>query len=336
MLRLGLVGYIILSFAFLGVWFWVLRSELARLRSDRDSMRSLFEASEKNRRLLESNVNALNRELSFTAKVYGMARDICMSLDETKLFENFKKDLKDLVVFRECRLVSALDVAKEQVSADKVIFPLKAQDADLGVLVAEGVESAKIPFLSMLASQFALSLRRARLYHFIQEMAITDSLTGLYTRRYAYERLKEEYVRSKSQGLALSFLMIDVDDFKRCNDNFGHLAGDAVLCEVAERIKGGIREVDMAARFGGEEFMVFAPAASRESAVLIAERIRSNIAASPIRAYDETLMITVSIGLATYPGDASSTEDLAGRADLALYQAKKAGKNKVCSFESLS
>src|SRR5512135_4247 len=130
----------------------------------------------------------------------------------------------------------------------------------------------------VMTQPFELGLSRARLYRMVQELAMTDSLTGVVTRRYAIERLKEECQRSLAHGFPLSFLMIDVDDFKLCNDTYGHLVGDIILSEIAHRIKEAVREVDLLARFGGEEFMVLAPNTSKEGATAIAERIRQQVA----------------------------------------------------------
>ena len=205
----------------------------------------------------------------------------------------------------------------------------------MGYLVIRGISLSEQPYLGILAAQFALGLKRARLYKMIQELAITDSVTGLFTRRYAMERLNEEFLRTQAHHLPLSILMIDADNFKECNDKFGHLVGDMVLNEIGRRIREIVREVDMVARFGGEEFLVFAPNTSKESAYLFAERIRRSIEGSFIRAYDEKVHLTVSVGLATYPQDTVHCQDLIEKSDQALYQAKKSGKNKVCIFGSL-
>ena len=290
-------------------------------------LEGIFERKEK----IEKEITSLNLILTKTVKMYEAARDICMSLDEEKLFSKFKEDLKKLIDYKDCLFLpeEGFDPNPYRGAA---IFPLTVKETHFGFLVIKGVASEDDPYLSILISPFALGLKRAKLYKMIQELAITDSLTGLYTRRYAMERLKEEFYRSQAHSLNLSFLMIDADDFKDCNDKFGHLVGDIVLSEIGSRIKENIREVDMLARFGGEEFMVFAPGTSKESALLIAERIRKGIEGVPIRAYDEKVPMAVSIGLASFPEDAKSPEDLAGKADWALYQAKKLGKNRVCGF----
>lgn len=276
---------------------------------------------------IENDISCAKAVLSKTARMYEAARDICTSVDEEKLILKFKEDLKKLIDYRECSIVS--DRPDRSNDQDTAVFSLKAEEISIGFLVVEGVSVQEHPFLNILVSQLALGLRRARLYRIIQEKAITDSLTGLYTKRYAFERFDEEFSRVRQQQLQLAFLMIDIDSFKDCNDKFGHLVGDTVLCEVARRIKENIREVDMLARFGGEEFAVFIPNAAYGSVLSIAERIRSSIESLPIYAYDEVVKVTVSIGLSIYSNDIKQPSDLIDRADLALYQAKRTGKNKI-------
>ena len=283
------------------------------------------------RNSLEKEIEEANSELTKTIKIYETARDICSFLDEEKLFSRFKEDLGKFVEHIECLLLpeEGFDAAR---FADSAVFPVFVKERSLGYLVITGAAVKASPYVGVLVANFALGLKRARLYKMVQDLATTDSLTGLYTRRYALERYKEEFLRTQAHGFNLSFIMIDVDDFKECNDKFGHLVGDFVLTEVARRIRENIREVDMLARFGGEEFMVFAPSTTKESAAIIAERIRRGVDAELIRAYDEKVKITVSVGLACYPEDAKSQEDLIGKADWALYRAKKLGKNKVSIF----
>jgi len=171
------------------------------------------------------------------------------------------------------------------------------------------------------------------LYETVEALAITDGLTGLYTRRYFFERFEEELQRSKRHGFKFSFLMIDIDDFKVCNDTYGHLVGDAVLKEVSHIAKGSAREIDLTARYGGEEFSMILPETDRAGAMLVAERIRKRIAENTFKAYDEKLKVTVSIGLAVYPDDSQEMSDLVERADRALYAAKSSGKNIVCEYK---
>lgn len=171
------------------------------------------------------------------------------------------------------------------------------------------------------------------LYEMVEKMAITDSLTGLYVRRYFYERLSEELMRSKRHGFNLALLMIDIDDFKRCNDTYGHLVGDAVLKEMARIISENVREIDIVARYGGEEMSIVLPETAAEKAFVAAERLRKRIDENVFKAYDEKLNLTVSIGVAIYPQDGADIDSIIEKSDQALYAAKKSGKNLVRAYK---
>jgi diguanylate cyclase (GGDEF)-like protein len=185
---------------------------------------------------------------------------------------------------------------------------------------------------SVLVNQLTLQIKKIRLYEKIQELAITDGLTALFVRRYFLERLKEEINRSKRHRLTLSLLMLDLDFFKNCNDEYGHLVGDAVLRETAQIIKSNVREIDLVGRLGGEEFCVGLLETAKENAILVAERIRKAVAEHRFQVYDETIRISLSIGLAVYPEDANSANLLIDTADEVLYQAKKYGRNQVRAY----
>jgi two-component system cell cycle response regulator len=155
------------------------------------------------------------------------------------------------------------------------------------------------------------------------EMAVTDPLTGLRNRRYVRRHLEGVL---RNAGAAV--LLIDVDRFKSVNDTYGHAAGDVVLREVAERVRGHLRAADVVARYGGEEFLVVMSAAPAEDAMLVAERLRSAIAAVPVEAEGHRLTVTASIGVATGEAGAAS-DDVVSAADAALYRAKNSGRDRV-------
>jgi diguanylate cyclase (GGDEF)-like protein len=212
-------------------------------------------------------------------------------------------------------------------------IPLLSENKFVGILTIDNLSKVDFDRFLIVAMQFALEMRKVLLYETVEELAITDSLTGLYTRRYFFERMGEELQRSKRHGFKFSFLMIDIDDFKKCNDTYGHLVGDAVLKETAHIAKSSTREIDHIARYGGEEFSAILPETDRAGAILVAERIRKRIEGNIFKAYDEKLKITVSIGLAVYPDDSEELADLVERADKALYAAKNSGKNIVCGYK---
>jgi two-component system, cell cycle response regulator len=165
----------------------------------------------------------------------------------------------------------------------------------------------------------------------LRELSVRDQLTGLYNHREFFRLLGEELERSRRYGHPLALLMLDLDYFKRVNDTYGHLAGDQVLRQLPELIRGQLRVSDLPCRYGGEEFGLILPETGREAALEVAERIRAVVARDPIElAEGGQLRISVSIGVATYPQLAADEERLVAAADLALYQAKRSGRNRVC------
>ncbi len=175
-------------------------------------------------------------------------------------------------------------------------------------------------------------LEKIHLYEQMETLSIHDSLTGVYNRRYFNMRLEEEAERAKKFSLKFSLLMIDIDHFKKVNDTYGHLVGDAVLREVAQKLQSCLREIDFVARYGGEEFVVILQETDKDGALFVAERIRSAIGAKKIRAFDEQLLITVSIGMVVFPRHTTYPELLIEVADKALYKAKKSGRNRTECF----
>jgi len=188
--------------------------------------------------------------------------------------------------------------------------------------------------LESLGMQIAAALQNAHLY----ELAMVDGLTGLFMRRYFDARIDEEIERSKRFGTPFSVVMIDVDDFKKLNDTYGHLIGDRVLRAIANTVKQQMRGVDTAARYGGEELAIILPRTEMLNAYNVGERIRSAIVELRITTDDDTpkvLNVTASFGISSYPESrVSSGEDLVRKADQALYRAKKMGKNRVELFWS--
>jgi len=188
--------------------------------------------------------------------------------------------------------------------------------------------------LESLGLQIAAALQNAHLY----ELAMVDGLTGLFMRRYFDARIEEEIERSKRYGAPFSVVMMDVDDFKKLNDEYGHLMGDRVLRSIANVVKAQMRGVDTAARYGGEEIALILPRTDMVSAYNVGERIRAAIAEQRVTTDGDppaVLSVTASFGIASYPETrAKSGEDLVRRADRALYRAKKMGKNRVELFWS--
>jgi diguanylate cyclase (GGDEF)-like protein len=196
-----------------------------------------------------------------------------------------------------------------------------------------------LSLLRSFASYASIALERSTYYSLagqLKELSITDSLTGLFNRRYFEERFIEELHRSDRHGLSFSLAMIDIDDFKLFNDTEGHLAGDEVLKYIANSAKECLRVIDVIARFGGEEFAVIMPQTEKDEAFLVAERIRNTVKEQfPFaRTAFPRNSITVSIGISTFPHDGKERKELIRHADKALYRAKMEGKNRTVPWET--
>jgi diguanylate cyclase (GGDEF)-like protein len=164
------------------------------------------------------------------------------------------------------------------------------------------------------------------IYERTERSAVTDGLTGLYNHSFFLQALRQEVLRSKRHGLRAALLLLDLDNFKRVNDERGHVEGDRVLMRAAAVVREGVREIDVAARYGGEEFAVLLPDTSRLGAFVVAERIRRRIEDRFARGRS---VVTVSGGIAVFPDDAGTPADLIVQADAGLYGAKAAGKNRI-------
>ena len=181
-------------------------------------------------------------------------------------------------------------------------------------------------------------LRRRRYSDFLKEsvqntmeMAVKDPLTGLYNRRYMETHMTSHVKLAAEKKLPLSVLIIDIDHFKAVNDTYGHAGGDEILKEFAKRIEDNVRRIDLPCRMGGEEFVVIMPETDRDLALSVAERIREVVAMKPFHITDQGLDadITTSIGVGCYFDGQDTPETILKRADLALYEAKEGGRNKV-------
>jgi diguanylate cyclase (GGDEF)-like protein len=179
--------------------------------------------------------------------------------------------------------------------------------------------------LGTLAGQAAIALNRALLW----EMAVKDSLTGLFVRRFTLARLHEELRRARRYVTSFSVALIDVDHFKRVNDDYGHPAGDRVLKMIGQTIREGVRDIDVVGRFGGEEFLIVMPETDKKGGFTAIERLRGAIANVEL---GELPSVTVSGGIATFPEDADGVDGLISKADTALLEAKRAGRDRAFVF----
>ena len=162
-------------------------------------------------------------------------------------------------------------------------------------------------------------------------LAVTDCLTGLYNRRYMVSHLDTLMERARESGRPVALLVMDIDHFKDVNDSYGHAVGDEVLKEFAERIKRNVRSIDLAVRYGGEEFVAVLPETDLEAARMVAERLRRNVSEKPFEVSTDEgrITVTVSIGGTVYHGTGIDADGLLRHADEALYAAKNRGRNRV-------
>jgi diguanylate cyclase (GGDEF)-like protein len=221
------------------------------------------------------------------------------------------------------------------------IVPLLCQDRVVGVLNladmmnGETFDSGKIALIELFSQLVGASIGNIKLFEKVQRQATTDGLTGLVNHKTFYEVLEKELWRSRRYGGKIILLMIDVDNLKKINDIHGHRAGDKAIREIGRRIKECIRQIDTAARYGGDEFAVILINTSLVGAQIVAQRMVEVVATSSITWKKENIRLSISVGLAEYNGGATP-EDITSRSDQALYLAKQAGKNTVKVFQSSS
>jgi diguanylate cyclase (GGDEF)-like protein len=283
------------------------------------------------RELKHDNAN-LKNTLEQVIALYDITKQICKSLDADKAFGYFKEEISRHIEVGDCRfLKSDADLSPYK---DYIILPLEIDKSRIGYLAASEIQGQDKDRFNILAQQFLLGIKRALLYQRVQELAITDGLTQISSRRHYLERFNEEIERSKKFKYSFCCLMIDIDHFKRYNDRYGHLVGDAILKEVSRTIEENIRQIDLSGRYGGEEFSIVLTETGKEQAEFVAGRIRQAIENKYIKVYDEKLKVTISIGISVFPEDGKSIETLIDKADSALYQAKQTGRNRVCIYQS--
>ena len=218
------------------------------------------------------------------------------------------------------------------------IVPLICQDRVVGVLNladkmdGDHLDSGDIALIELFSQLIGASIGNIKLFEKMQRQATTDGLTGLVNHKTFYELLERELWRSRRYDGQISLIMVDVDNLKEVNDAFGHRAGDKVIKEISKRIKKCIRQIDIAARYGGDEFAVILLNTSLIDASVVAKRMIDMVAKTPAIWDKEKITLSISIGLGQYDAEASP-EDITSRSDQALYTAKQAGKNTVRIFE---
>ena len=235
--------------------------------------------------------------------------------------QDFRFDIKETSRLRYARSVIMAPLLQQGV----VIGSLRMQsDAH------EAFSNDDLRLLDTISVLATSAISNAMLFTQTEELAIRDSLTGVYVRRYFFARLKEEHRRALITKRSLSILMCDLDHFKEKNDQYGHTVGDLLLVHFTDILKE-VCESGVIGRYGGEEFVVALPNVSKENAAVIAEEVRARLEDRPYSLRREEIRMTVSIGLSTMPEDALDRDVLMQLADQALYEAKKGGRNRVCS-----
>jgi len=214
----------------------------------------------------------------------------------------------------------------------EMAVPLISKDECIGVIYvgqqkANAFSHDDLNLLSTLANQTSIAVTNAKLYEKTHNMATTDGLTGLYTHRYFQEKLEEEVQKAQRYQTHMAMLMVDTDHFKQYNDTYGHPDGDMLLKEICKLLKSYVRDTDIVCRYGGDEFTLILVEADKKTAINTAERIRQAI---QLRLNQRDVKITASIGVASYPEDATNKTDLMAQADASVYKAKHGGRNRVC------
>jgi diguanylate cyclase (GGDEF)-like protein len=230
----------------------------------------------------------------------------------------------------------------DEIASSREVFrslietPLISENKIIGVLRMDNARELvytqdDLRLLDIIANLGAVAIQNAFLYSRTQELATRDGLTGLVVRRYFMERFREEIKRSEINGSPLSLVLLDIDHFKDYNDRYGHAAGDIVLKHLAKTISSAARDSGIVVRYGGEEIAVLMCGKGKKEAVTESEKIRKAVINNPLTFRRRDAKITVSIGLASYPDEAMTEEELIKVADSRLYKAKAEGRDRVVS-----
>ena len=222
-------------------------------------------------------------------------------------------------------------------TSELIIMPLKAKDKVNGLIIADNIYTQKaitdddLKMFNMLANQAGLAIENSQLYEMIRHKSHTDSITNLWNHGFFQDQLSKELQQAKEKNEPLCLVMMDIDNFKKLNDTYGHQNGDIVLKELAGILKESARENDYPCRYGGEEFSLILTNMGKKDGHTIAERIRQKIEGYvfPNFSPDVNLKVTMSVGVASFPEDAQTKEELIALADKAMYIAKFSGKNQT-------
>jgi diguanylate cyclase (GGDEF)-like protein len=239
--------------------------------------------------------------------------------------KDFRFDLEKIEAKAYIRPISSL-----------ISSPLISEYKFLGILRVDNSISSlysqdDLRFLTTISDLGAVALENGELFQRTRDLAIHDELTRLYTKGYFSERLKEECKKGLRQDITFSLLVLDIDYFKNYNDKFGHTSGDIVLKNLSHTMTDFLKDSNsIISRFGGEEFCIILPAKDKSGAYKIADELRVKIEKRKIILRKQETHVTISIGVASFPQDATDADELILRADKAMYEAKQKGRNRVC------
>ncbi len=293
--------------------------------SEKDVRKSLFDCLGEKYDLFTSETCAQALEMfkkhAFNVVITGLDTPETKGIEVLRKLKESKSEIPIIIVTTYESIPLAVEAMKAG-AYDYITKPFNLDELEL--VVNHALERQK------LRQQLLEEIREKGIY---QELALLDGLTKVYNRRYFEELLRRELERATRYPQKFSLLMIDIDNFKKYNNNYGHLAGDSVLKGVANIIYYRSRKTDFVARYGGEEFALIAPHMDKEGASVLAARMVDFVAEEKF-VLKKSIMtkVTVSIGVATFKDDATTREKLIQTADEALYQAKKLGKNRACLF----
>jgi len=250
------------------------------------------------------------------------------------LLKTLKTQQRQQIQFPDNMIVDGIIV--DYKPCELLVEPIMYKNTLLGILVLVSA----VPFidktivkLKFFNQELSLAFRNAITHEQMTKLAAIDALTGLYNRRFGAIRLHEEFSRSIRSGAPLSVLMFDIDHFKSVNDTYGHSVGDKVLANIAKITSASVREGDVLWRYGGEEFLCVLPGASKNDAMIVAERMRIMVMDSIVKNLEQDIKVTISIGVASYPNEKITNADqLVKLADEAMYVAKDTGRNRVVAY----
>ncbi len=260
------------------------------------------------------------------------------TLEEGRIFTKTDQEIMGPVVSKGgYEIIIPLVIGKEKIGLLRLARVDKREELRTGVLGPFTPYQTKM--LSMISTPLTLALRNAEMYQQVQDLAVRDELTGTLNRRAFSKTLEREFRRAKRYDTPLSLILVDIDYFKDINDTHGHLVGDQVLQKMVSVLNNSIREVDILARYGGDEFVSLLPGTNLEEVLVVARRMKEQVQTTYFNLNSKAIEVTVSIGVAHYPlPEITSSDVLFELADQALYRAKKNGRNQIMmtSMDSLA